>query len=74
METKLRAVAERLNMCTATLLAIQAALRAQSKSEPDCCKHKLVAIKTAKSYIRQAYEEMSMLIMDEQDGNDGVPF
>ncbi len=74
MEVKLRAVSERLNMCTATLLAVQAALRAQSRSEPECCKDDLIAVKTAKSYIRQALEELTMLIADNAEGEDDLPF
>ena len=72
MIEKLQGLSDRLNMCTATLLALQAALQAQSRAEPECCRDELVSVKRAKGYVRAALEETAMLqMMVEADLSNG---
>jgi len=74
MDEKLQGVSDRLNMCSATLLALQAMTKARARHEPGCCKSQLTQLKTAKSYIRLAYEQVTMLITGEEELEDDVPF
>ncbi len=74
MHEKLQGVVDRLNMITATLLAVQGALLAQHRVEPDCCKDELALVKRAKSYVRVAGEEVTMLIMSMVVDDDQEPF
>jgi len=74
MDEKLQGVSDRLNMCTATLLALHAMTKAQARAKPGCCKSQLTQIKTAKSYIRLALEQVTMLLTGEDELEDEVPF
>lgn len=74
MDEKLQGLSDRLNMCTATLLALHAMTKAQTRAKPGCCKSQLTQIKTAKSYIRLALEQITLLLTGEEELDDDLPF